>query len=386
MLPTFQPQIIRGARGLALTLFSWLLPLLAIIIGVFLFCLPFISLGPLWRTHFAGGLLLTAAALLVFLVNCAYQDGGEAWAASKVKRFAAGLGAAELTPLVGLAAWALALRVNQYGWSVQRIEAAAFVAVGAVYAFTYLAAIASAPRMKALEDGNIGAAYAILALVLAFFTPVADPARLMVANQLARLRSGVVAPDKFDFAALKFDGARWGEVALKRLSDDPEAPIRLGATRAQAMKYRYAFAAPAARAAALTVDERLARIDVFPKGRALPQNFLPALNDLALATEPCFIFPKATHCTAQFIALEAGKPEAILFSNGAAMALLFEQDENQQWRSANLSGQSWCTEIQKALKAGEVQTAPHPDPDLIVAGHRLVVTPNMQRCAPLQKR
>ncbi|HEV3018588.1 MAG TPA: hypothetical protein VGY49_06185 [Burkholderiaceae bacterium] len=54
------------------------------------------------------------------------------------------------------------------------------------------------------------------------FSPIADPARLMVADQMARLRSGAVGPDKFDFGALKFDGARWGAPALAQLAQTQE--------------------------------------------------------------------------------------------------------------------------------------------------------------------
>lgn len=67
-----QPSLIRGARSLVLTLFSWLLPLLVLILVGFLGSLPFISLAPLWKTGFATSLLLTAAGLLVLLINACY--------------------------------------------------------------------------------------------------------------------------------------------------------------------------------------------------------------------------------------------------------------------------------------------------------------------------
>ena len=94
-----QPALIRGARSMALTLFSWLLPLLVAILLGFLVSLPFISLAPLWKTHFATALLLTAAGLLVFFINSCHQDGGAEQSRSRIKRIAAMVGAAELVLL-----------------------------------------------------------------------------------------------------------------------------------------------------------------------------------------------------------------------------------------------------------------------------------------------
>jgi hypothetical protein len=126
-----QPALIRGARSMALALFSWLLPMLAAILLGFLASLPFISLIPLWKTHFATSLLLTAAVLLVLLINSCYQDGAAEQTRSRVKRAAVRGAAFELVPLVGLAAYALWLRIGQYGLTVERIRAAAVIALAA---------------------------------------------------------------------------------------------------------------------------------------------------------------------------------------------------------------------------------------------------------------
>src|SRR5690606_2556383 len=136
-----QPSLIRGVRTLALPLFSWLLPLLAAILLGFLASLPLVSLEPLWNTRSPATLLLAAAALLVFLINSSYQDGDAEWTASRIRRYAVVLGALELLPLAGLAAWAVWLRVDQYGWTVERILAAAVVLLVAGYALGYAVAV-----------------------------------------------------------------------------------------------------------------------------------------------------------------------------------------------------------------------------------------------------
>lgn len=220
-----QPSLIRGARSVALTLFTWLLPLLVVILLGFLGSLPFISLTPLWNTRFATTLLLVSAGLLVFLINSCYQDGAAEQTASRLKRLAGTIGAIELVPLVGLAIGGLSLRVGQYGWTPDRILAAAVTVVLACYALGYASTAIRAPAwLKRVEITNLVTAYVFLALVIALFSPIADPARLMVASQVARLESGAVAPDDFDFAALKFDGAKWGAAALAHFSQANGTP------------------------------------------------------------------------------------------------------------------------------------------------------------------
>jgi hypothetical protein len=70
-----RPAIVRGIRSLLLTLMGWILPVATLIVAGFLLSLPFTGLAPLWATRSAGALMLTGAALLVVLINAAWQDG-----------------------------------------------------------------------------------------------------------------------------------------------------------------------------------------------------------------------------------------------------------------------------------------------------------------------
>jgi hypothetical protein len=216
--------IVRGARTLKLTLLSWLLPMMVLIGGGFLSALLFTGLEPLWSTRRATAVLLTAAAALVFLVNAAYQDGHSEQPV-RVLRYAGSLAAILLLPLVGIAGYGLALRVGQYGWTPERIIALACAVVAACYTFGYgLSVLASGPWLKWLEITNVFTAFVILAVILALFSPIADPARISVADQVARLEAGKVSPDAFDFAFLRFTSGRFGLDALKQLKDKQDGP------------------------------------------------------------------------------------------------------------------------------------------------------------------
>ena len=228
--------LIRGVRTIALMLLSWLLLVLTVLVGGFLAALPFTGLDGLWETKSASALVLAAAGALIILINAAYQDGRADNLPPAVLRTAVRVASVLLTPLILIAFWGLSLRIGQHGLTPDRIIALACAIVGAAYALGYgLGALVpfvrkGSPWMKALEMTNIVTAVLEVAVILALFTPLADPGRLSVADQVARLNSGKVAPDAFDYGFLGFESGQVGRAALSRLvqSDNPAiaAPAR----------------------------------------------------------------------------------------------------------------------------------------------------------------
>jgi hypothetical protein len=232
--------LIRGVRTVALMLLSWLLLVLTVLVGGFLAALPFTGLDGLWETGSATALVLSAAGGLIILVNAAYQDGRPDNLPPAVLRIAVRVASVLLTPLVLIAFWGLSLRIGQHGLTPDRIIALACALVGLAYAIGYgLGALVplvrkGSPWMKALEMTNIVTAVLEVAVILALFTPLADPARLSVADQVARLESGKVAADAFDYAFLQNGSGRTGRAALDRLAGSDEADIAARAEAAQA--------------------------------------------------------------------------------------------------------------------------------------------------------
>jgi hypothetical protein len=225
----------------------------------------------------------------------------------------------------------------------------------------------------------------VVALILALFSPIADPARLMVADQLARLKSGVVRPDRFDFAALKFDGARWGADGLAELSqmseDHPDAAaIRAAASRAQALSNRYGPPP----LPPLTTEMVARRVDVYPTGRVLPPAFLDAaIWGLQGGGLPACLQSDTSKCTAFFVTLQPGAPEAlVVFGNvGTGIFPVFEQDEAGKWRkTAQALWPMNCAGFRQALEHGDVVTKPHSWPDLAIGGQPVIIAPLPAPC------
>ena len=90
-----------------------------------------------------------------------------------------------LLPLTVIAVYALGLRVHDYGWTSDRIVASACLAVSACYAIGYQwAGYQYDTWLGPISRVNVWTAFVVLAVLLALFTPLADPARLRIVEAM----------------------------------------------------------------------------------------------------------------------------------------------------------------------------------------------------------
>jgi Domain of unknown function (DUF4153) len=352
-------ELVRGVRTLALTLLAWLLPMLTAFAIAFLLALSFTGLQPLWNTRQATATLLVAAAALIFLINAAYQDGQAGTSIARVVRYARSVASLVLVPVVGLAAYGLMLRAQQHGWTPERIVAGACVVVAACYAIGYaLAALRPNFELKGLEPANIIAACVVVAVVLALFSPVADPARTAVADQLRRLESGQVSPEKFDFKFLRFQSGRYGKEALERLAAQTEgAHATAIAERAkQAQRMRNPWEEPF-NPTRTTRTENIAV--VYPPGHALPASFVQF--DWWTKKEPGWMLPPCltmvARCEAALVDLDGdGTAEVLLIATATAyQAAVFKSGPDGGWAWIGGLADVHCPGVREALKAGQLK-------------------------------
>ncbi len=362
--------LIRGIRTVALTLLAWLLPILVVLATAFLLALPFTGLDALWGTRSGAAILLSAMAVLIVLTNAAYQDGEPDSPVPPVLRWSGKLAGVLLAPMVALAAYALWLRIGQYGLTPDRIVAVACVVAGLVYAVGYLiAAVRPGRWMRRLEVTNIIAAFVSLALLLAIFSPLADPARLSVNNQMARLESGTVKPEKLDYQFLRFDSGRYGREALVALKTrGGEVGKRAAAALAETERRGDAPDAVLLEAANLPV--------IWPAGRTLPDDFF--VQQWARDQQrSCTLGPD--ECQAALLDLTRDGVEEVVIINRQRAWIHGRVDgrwrllgEAALWRHGRDNDQALIEAIRKGgISAG----APALD-DLIIDGERYFVTPD----------
>lgn len=370
--------LIRGIRTMALTLLSWLLPVLVLLAGAFMASLPFTGLEPLWKTKSAAAILLSAAAVMIILINAAYQDGEPDEATPLVLRWAARIGGLLLVPLVAVAGYAVWLRIGQYGLTPDRIIATACVIAGVCYAVGYsVAAVLPGAWMKLLELTNIVTAIVVVGLILALFSPLADPARLSVGDQMARLADGRLKPEKVDYLFLRFHAERYGVAALKTLTAKGGDA---GRRAAEALAWRDERSAnpetPAVKPGALE-----AAIRPSPKEDALPADFWAMgaedrddLEMVCVRTGPDENEP----CEAVQIDLNSDGLREIVVTT-VRDTYVFARKADGKWA---IRGELVGCEVRKNLRAGRYKLLPSPAwRSLEMDGHRVVLVENYETCS-----
>jgi hypothetical protein len=218
--------MVATVRRLCEVLIRALLPLVAFILVIFLATLPVTGLAALWDTGYAATLLVSLAAILLFFFNAMVADDEaislHRWLQPLV------LVALVLVPVnAALAAWSLYLRVDQYGWTVDRLWAGLVIGWVAVYALGYAAIVL---YRRGMDVGLLRRLNTVLGVLLALDlfavnTPQFDFHRIAANSQVERLLDGRTKPADFDARYLRFGLGPYGirELEALKVSDFAKA-------------------------------------------------------------------------------------------------------------------------------------------------------------------
>ena len=158
---------------------------------------------------------------MLFFVNGVYQDDPGARPYPLFIHRLVYLAVALLPIYSIISCYGLYLRVEQYGWSIDRCWAVLIWAMLALFILGYLWGIVLRRDqwITTLDTVNIFMGLAVLFLMLLVNTPLLDFRKITLASQLARLESGSVQADAFDYGYIYSSLARPGYEALQRLSE-----------------------------------------------------------------------------------------------------------------------------------------------------------------------
>jgi hypothetical protein len=281
-------------QRLVMAVFSVLAPVLAGALALYLLAMPATGFAGLWRSGLPETpLLLSTAAFAVVFLNAIIGDSSEDRGKGLLWRLTEGVLLLGVLPLALLALVSMGMRVGQYGWTPERLwgVVAALVAIG--YG---LAAWLAAGRGRREFDGPLRdyqkkLAVGLTGLALLLALPVVDFGAISTRSQLARLESGKVAPEKFDWAALAFDFGPAGRRALTRAASAGPTEQRRLAARALSSKDRWEIAHETRVAQEATTIDRHVRI-VGP-GVRLDDRLRRAIAAQANCGEgnPCLLYP-----------------------------------------------------------------------------------------------
>ena len=190
-------------------------------------------------------------------------------------------------PLAIIAAVSLGARISQHGWTPERMWGVVAVGVALAYGFAGWWAVVRAragfddilrPLQTRLALGVCG-----LAVLLAL--PLVDFGAISARSQMARLASGRLAPEEFDWRAMAFAFGPAGRARLADIVRSGSSEQRELATTALAAKDRYAPALDGQRRKTIAqIDQRLR---VIPAGRPMT----PALNEALVTSFYCRDMP-----------------------------------------------------------------------------------------------
>ncbi|WP_446830541.1 DUF4153 domain-containing protein [Candidatus Foliamicus sp.] len=211
-------SVIDSVSSLLVRLTWLLLPLLLFVIAAFLSTLPFVGLQPLWDTDNGTSILMIANLLGLLFLNAVYQTGERIPYPAWMHR-ALTVGIALLPILSVLASYGIALRVGQYGWTVQRCWALLIVLLMACFSSGYLYVIirARAAWHGGLPQINQFMSWVVLASLLLTASPLANFRAISAWSQFGPIEAGAASIEQLDVDYVKTSLARPGYLRMQSL-------------------------------------------------------------------------------------------------------------------------------------------------------------------------
>lgn len=210
--------------ALVLKLLRLVLPPVLLVMVLFILGLPARGFDTIIGSVPVAQTLIVMAATAALLVTTAVdQSDAEAVQGAFMRRATQALALILPVPAV-LAGWALWQRVDQFGWTPERLAGAVAALVALAYGVIYAGSVLSGRRwMERIRSGNMIMALALLAVAAAWQSPLLDATRISARDQLARVldgRTGLADLDPYTIGRWGHEGASALE-ALQRKASEP---------------------------------------------------------------------------------------------------------------------------------------------------------------------
>lgn len=375
VLARTQSRLVQALQNLLTLIATALLPLVAVLSLIFIAVLPFVGLEAISARVSAAGLLLTLAILLLLLVCAVWHPQRDAlpWYAQMRGLIRAALVVLPLYPL--LAAWALWLRITQYGWTPQRLYGVLITIVALIWAIGFCISVLYPRRDPRAVQGAVTPWVGLLSLLFLILinTPVLDPWRISVVSHMARYKAGVIKADQVSLYMLSQTG-RKGHEALVALQKDPQFMADAKRRREiNALLSETRGGAQPVSAATLARWVELAPGTPQPDG-SLWQEMIKQgyrFESCAWATGNCLLMMQDLNGD--------DKAEAVIYQFSDRAIMVFTQKPGG-W---TLVGDAWKMPekltreaLDRALRQGEVKAVVKPWADISLFGERIEVNYN----------
>lgn len=212
-------SIIDATQRLVQSVLSLLALPLSFALVVFIATLPLTGLQPLWEATRSTSPIVFACALgSILLLNAVIRESDSGISAGYVIQLSARALAIVIAPLAAIAVVSITTRVQQYGWTPDRLWASLISALLLIYGLLYLCVLLPNIHWKQrIRNINLRLGLLTSGIALLLSTPLLDFGAISSRDQIQRLASGKVAGIDFDAATLAFDFGPAGRAALEAL-------------------------------------------------------------------------------------------------------------------------------------------------------------------------
>ena len=274
---------------------SVLAPILGVALVLFLASMLVTGLSPLWEaTKSTTPIVISAAIVAIILANAAIGDSTDDEAKMPLIRWGTVALGVTLLPLGIIAAISTGLRINQYGLTPDRLWAVVFGGISCAYGVAYLVVLVRkrAGWMADIRPANVQLAIGLCALAFVLAMPIINFGAWSTASQLARLESGKVTAEKFDWTAMRFDFGASGQAAVQRLAKSGKTPaIKTAAAKTLKLESRWLVGYDME--VATRAEQYLKRVKILPVAVPIPDELVTAIargNDCNNSTQCILLY------------------------------------------------------------------------------------------------
>ena len=221
VLARTQSRLVTAVQKLLTFIATGLLPLVALLALMFILTLPFTGLEVISQRVSAAGLMSTLALLLLLLMAIVREPWKEELPYPAALRYLIKCALVVAPIYMLIAGWSLWVRIQQYGWTPERLYGVLVVVVLLVWSFGYLASILRRGRNPLELQGPVilGVSLLALGLLVLLSSPVIDAWRISVNSHMGLYHSGKIKPDQVSLYMLDHSG-KPGRAALEALQKD----------------------------------------------------------------------------------------------------------------------------------------------------------------------
>ncbi|HCH7987261.1 TPA: DUF4153 domain-containing protein [Citrobacter freundii] len=371
VLARTQSRLVTAVQKLLTFIATGLLPLVALLALMFILTLPFTGLEAISQRVSAAGLMSTLTLLLLLLMAIVREPQKEALPYPGALRYLIKCALA-VTPIYTLiAGWALWVRIQQYGWTPERLYGVLVVVVLLVWSFGYLASILRRGRNPLELQGPVilGVSLLALGLLVLLSSPVIDAWRISVNSHMGLYHSGKIKPDQVSLYMLDHSG-KPGRAALEALQKD----VAFNQDSKRRRDLNSLLQGSRDPVKELTATQLVSKVVIAPRSEKPDDAFWTFVKAQGYRITSC---AEQNACVLVSQDLNAdGHPEQVLYAFGDGESLVFGMQKNK-WdllAVARLPEGFNKDKLLQAVANQQLGSAPRIWRDITIDGKRLPMT------------